>query len=208
MMKKILTLSCLTIALAILSNSITAQVNIKSQVKAEAKENVNSFLNLIPQGQEQEYGFNSREDFKKVTIGESYQVYFVERKNGEVNLLATNTFRVPVLVNGKSVALLTVKRNKNGETKIVDFGATKLAKELEAFENSFQSKNERVLVRNTFLKQDFIVPQLSNFSNRSANGDIAIKANSKALLYPIGKVKQSALKPNAFISATINAEAL
>lgn len=178
----------------------------KQLVKEVSERVVNYFLNLIPQGQEQEYGFVNRADFSNVEIGEVYTMYFAERKDGVVNLVKSNTFRVPVKVNGKSVALLTVKYNENGTAEIVDFGAAKLAQKLDAFESNYKSSNDRVLLRNTFVKQDFIVTDLASLGSTDANGVISINSQSASKLYPIAAGKQTAMGLSSFVNATLAAE--
>lgn len=204
-MKKLLPLICATFIFAIQSNFTVAQENIKLKVEKEAQEKLTQFLNLIPQGQEQEYGFVNRSDFSKVEIGEPYTMYFTERKEGIINLLKSNTYRVPVKVNGRSVALLTVKYNENGTAEIVDFGATKLAQKLDAFESNYKSANERILLRNTFVKRDFIVTDLEALSSKDANGVISINTQSAAKLYPIAAGNQTAIGLNSFVNATLTA---
>ncbi len=180
-------------------------INPRTAVEAQANLDVQSYLQLIPQGQEQEYGFDNRADFSKVSIGESYAMYFAERKEGKINLLPTRTYRVPVKVNGKSVALLTVKYNENGTAEIVDFGANKLAQKLDAFESNYKSSNDRILVRNTYVKQDFIVADLAALSSKDANGVISINTQSAAKLYPIAAGKQASMGSSSFVNATLTA---
>lgn len=179
--------------------------DIRAKVISEAKAHANYFLNLIPQGQESEYGFDSRADFAKVTFGEPYQVYFVVRKAGAVSFQSTNNWRVPILVDGQSVALLTVIADEN-ESKVIDFGAKGLAEKLQAFETEYNAENERVLLRNTYLAVDYIVPQFSDLAaSTDPDGLIAINAASSAKLYPVAKQKKTALQPAAFVAATLNA---
>ena len=192
------------LGLSLMSQNL--QMPKKQLVKEVSERDVNYFLNLIPQGQEQEYGFVNRADFSNVEIGEVYTMYFAERKDGVVNLLKSNTFRVPVKVNGKSVALLTVKYNENGTAEIVDFGAAKLAQKLDAFESNYKSSNDRIILRNTFVKKDFIVTDLASLSSTDANGVISINSQSTSKLYPIAAGKQTAMGLSSFVNATLAAE--
>jgi len=171
-------------------------------IKKAAENQVQSFLNLIPQGQERDYGFNSRQDFQKVTIGEPYQVYYVE-KNTENTLKFTtvNEWRVPLLVNGVSVALVTVNV-VNNQSNIVDFGASVLAKKLQAFEKAFTGKNERILIRNTYLRQDFIAP---SFSALQVKGSLSINTKVTQVLYPLKSQELSTVKLDSFVAKTLAA---
>mgnify|MGYP003635716355 CR=1 FL=1 len=191
----------LSIFISILS---FAQSNNSENVKQIAKSDAINFFNLIPQGQENEYGFSKRSDFDKVEIGEPYQVYFVVKKDGAINFKSTNNWRVPVLVDGKSVALLTVISTKGG-AKVVDFGATGLAAKLQEFEAEYTASNERVLIRNTYLSVDYIVPQFSALVDSQSEGLLALKSTTTAKLYPISRSKIASLKPASFVAATLNA---
>ena len=188
----------------LLSIASYAQSSGIATVKKVAKTDAIKFFNLIPQGQENDYGFKSREDFSKIEIGEPYQVYFVVKRDNKVNFQSSNNWRVPVLVNGKSIALLTVATTDEG-AQIVDFGAKGLAKKLQEFEKNYNSANERVLLRNTYLSTDFIAPQFSALIGSETNGLISINSVSNAVLYPVAAIQNASIKPSSFVSATLSA---
>lgn len=201
----------LILAATILCFSITglaqnSSISPSELVKSEASKSAATYLNLIPSGQEKEYGFNNRNEFEQVKYGEPYKVYFTTRENGKVNLLASNSYRVPLTVNGKYVALLTVQL-KNGKAQVVDFGAAKLAQKIQAFETSYTAKNERVLLRNTHLSKDYIVPEFDALCNLETNGNKSVNTNSKSVLYPISATdNQAVVKPDVFAANTLKAE--
>lgn len=103
--------------------------NINLLVKQKVSQEVLSFLNLIPEGKEINYGFNSRSDFSKTTIKEPYQTYYVSDKNNKSGFIPGNEWHVPLSVDGNYVALLTVQIN-NGKAEAVDFGANILAQKI------------------------------------------------------------------------------
>ena len=188
-----------------LSVVLQAQPNLREQVKEAAVQGVSSFLNLIPQGQEQDYGFNSRADFDKVIIGEPYQTYFVVKQANELLFADGNQWRVPLVVNGEFVALATVQL-QDAKGQVVDFGATRLAKELQSFEKEYKGANEHVLVRNTVLVQDYIAPNFSALCSQEKS-DKGVKINTKSteLLYPISRTKVQPLKVATLKSLTLAA---
>ncbi len=192
---------CLRIVAGAQVNSIMDRETLKSQALIETLK----YLNLIPIGQEREYGFHSREEFKQVSYGEPYQVYFVVRENGKVFFKATSDWRVPVKVADRSVALITV-RVKNHTAEIIDFGATRLAQVIQDFENSQPSTFERVLIRNTYLTRDFLAPQFTALCGNESAGMISVKESLVSKLFPIGSINQPAMLPADLIKATLSAE--
>ncbi len=187
--------------------SIMAQGSLSDNhelVKKVSERDVHYFLNLIPQGQEMEYGFNSRSDFDKVEIGEAYEVYFVKRAQGEVTLMESNTYRVPLLVNGQAVALLSVVSNEK-ETKVVDFGAVKLARTLQALSKKAGNAEDKVLIRNTYLSKDYLVDDFNALATKNASGELVIIENSLSKLVPVQAGYQSAINTSDFVNQTVNA---
>lgn len=194
-------LSLLFSVVSIAQSNLTA--NNRALAKEAALQNAQSFLQLIPQGQEKDYGFASRSDFDKIKIGDPYQTYFMVKQANEVVFADVNEWRVPLIVDGKYVALATVKVT-NGKGEMVDFGATVLASHLQTFEKQHNGKNERVLVRNTVLVKDFIAPNFSSLVNPTKSGEF-FSINSKAsnLLYPISNKNLKPVKINSLQSQTI-----
>lgn len=120
-----------------------AEVSGKDLVKSlkmEAENALPAYLDAIPRNEEINYGFNSRSEFLQAQIGEPYQVYTISTQNiknhnkdGKELLKTTGEYRYPVIVNGEYRALLTLAKTKDG-WKAVDFGAARLAEELENHE--------------------------------------------------------------------------
>lgn len=102
-----------------------------------------SFLNLIPEGMEKEYGFQSREEFEKISLGEPFLLQALEfadsidgtgSKISYVHIVNNKIWRVPIIVGTKFRALLTCEE-QNGELVAVDFGATELAATVQSLLN-------------------------------------------------------------------------
>jgi len=103
------------------------------QVRSAAEARLSEFLSLIPPGQENRYGFHSREDFGEATIGYPYRVFTVDMPGTQTGRSAgvkpLNEWRTPIIVRGQSRALLTVAK-MDDQWEAVDFGGARLALEL------------------------------------------------------------------------------
>jgi len=94
-----------------------------------------TWLQKIPAGQEDRYGFSSRGEFNSSHPGDPYAVYtlsedFFTRKETANYLKPAGEWRVPVVVDNQDRALLTVIQDGEAWT-IVDLGASVLARELQ-----------------------------------------------------------------------------
>src|ERR1041385_5896858 len=100
--------------LAALCLSFAGIDNKEAQVKKAADKGLQPMLTLIPDGQEQAYGFNSRADFAKAATGEVYRTisftnefYQDEEISSSKNYIRVqNEWRVPVVVDGNNKTLL------------------------------------------------------------------------------------------------------
>lgn len=203
MIKTTLTLWCLCLSVFISAQSAS---NNSKLVQQAAEKQAASFLNLIPLGQEKEYGFDNRGDFSSVEIGDPYQTYFVIKDGNSLSFQETQLWRVPLVVNGNAVALLTVTV-KNNLAEAVDFGAARLAQKLQEFEeNHMGENNDRIIIRNTLLATDFIAPNFKALCGETNNGLTALNPNTQAGLFPISAAKNTpSVKASAFISQTLSA---
>jgi hypothetical protein len=119
-------------------------------------------LNIIPQGQEQKYGFNQRADFNIAVVGKPIQVvtlssaFFENPNNKEIIFL--NEWRVPIMVNQKTCTLFTVQKN-NADFEVVDMGGSILGQELE---NKISENDSALLLRIFPLQIDFMVKTQSD----------------------------------------------
>lgn len=173
-------------------------------VKKEAKKGLNHYLNLIPVGQEAEYGFTSRADFERVEIGDPYQLILIEREGDAVYLNETEFYRVPLKVDQKYVAVITVMK-KEGGYEAIDFGAAGLARELEAFEKSKGSSAQKVLIRNTLIRQDYLTTDYASIRTVSNNGRVLLNTATSTPLYDARNLAR-VITTAQFVAATIEAE--
>lgn len=138
----------LLIIIFLYSSFSFGQMNISKDVLAAAEEGYAAYLEKIPTDRESLYGFNNREEFAKVKFGKPYQVMILnedffndtELKDKDY-LIPSGDWRVPVMIDKEYRALLTVS-DVDGNWEVVGFGATSLAKELDAFEKDHPSKQQ------------------------------------------------------------------
>jgi len=125
------------------------------KIREAASSQALSFLNLIPEGKEKDYGFSSRSEFSAIKIEEPYQTYYISNHDNQLVFLPGNEWRVPLSVDGNFVALLTVQV-ASGQASVVDFGGNLLAEKLQEFEKLYPPQTgQRVILRNTFLTRDY-----------------------------------------------------
>ena len=138
----------------------------ESEIIQIAKNSLPVFLEKIPIGLEEQYGFKSRKEFVTATVGKPFQVFSLspvfwgdEKLSPQQLIQPLTEWRIPVIVNGEYRALLTVAK-MNDDWKVVDFGAAGLAKELEAFGGKNMVMGNEVhciLLRIFQLQCDFVI---------------------------------------------------
>ncbi|ESU21434.1 hypothetical protein FEDK69T_25010 [Flavobacterium enshiense DK69] len=135
--------------IAFYANSIIAQI-VSKDLSFDSN-SIEKALNLIPVGQEKNFGFNTREEFAESKIGVPL---LVTKINSDGKLSIQNEWRIPVVVNNEYRLLFTVIKNTNGEFEIVDLGGSSLAKEISTI--VINGKNPDVLLRSYAFKIDFL----------------------------------------------------
>jgi len=175
MKKKLLALTCtLLFGLSTVVNVVKAgeekglSLSETNQTIYEAVKNeLSSFLEIIPNSMEKDHGFNNRSEFAKALPGSIYRMVGVDPDG---HLFQTNFFSVVITVNGENRAVLTVSF-KDGNYEIEAIGATLLAKELQAVEkaNPLASNEERIIVNVYSKSASFVANQTINASVENAN---------------------------------------
>ncbi|MDD5570355.1 MAG: hypothetical protein PHD97_04275 [Bacteroidales bacterium] len=117
---------------------------VEQQIYKAANEQIQNFLNKIPENNEATYGFTNRNEFSKVTFGKIYHEYALNKNTQQNQLSATNNYRIPLIVDNEFRALITVFYD-GSKFKLVDLGATVLAKDIENFE-----KNQNYIITDKF----------------------------------------------------------
>lgn len=119
-------------------------------------------LKLMPVGKESDFGFNHRDEFKKAILAAPYELKILSKAfiQGDFQSLdglqtETGVFRFPVSVDNKYRAILSLQKIKDS-WKFVDFGATKLSKELYEFEKRHPNNDKKTLLRYLQKGSDFV----------------------------------------------------
>ncbi len=174
------------VIILLFSLSVKGQ-NVNSQIKNLVNTKLVDFLEKIPNGQENLYGFNDRTDFLNCKAGNPIQVLSLDINNV---LIKQNVWRVPVILNNEYKILFTVI-NKSNKLEIVDIGGVKLAKELEK-----HHKNKPLsLLRIYKAHIDFISNSSGNLDNylfkplESSLQFILNQSNNTQKTYTINEVK-------------------
>lgn len=156
-------------------------------VKEAAIENASTFLELIPKGQEKEYGFDSRNDFSQIKIEEPFQMYYMGYKENKLGFVQANEWRVPISVNGKYVALLTVAFYE-GKAELVDFGANVLAQKLQESMQQATTGSDRIIIRSTYLSRDYVTSDFAGLcKTKDANGFLELNLDSAQAMYQLNE---------------------
>lgn len=130
---------------------VTAAEN--ESIAVVAQRELPGFLAKIPAGMEANYGFTDRAEFARAKVGRPMPVYTVppvadEGAGGSdtsaEHPIPAGTWRVPVMVGPDVRALLTVEA-QDGKMRVVDLGASSLAKEVDAFDKAHPGKHRGLL---------------------------------------------------------------
>ncbi len=157
-------------------------------VKEEAKLKALYFLDLIPEGQEKEYGFKTRNDFSKIKVEEPYQVYHLTLENNELAFVPIYVWRVPISVDNQYATLLTVQINED-KAEVVGLGGQVLAKKIQEFELLYpNTTSQRVMIRNTYLKRDYVTTNFTSLCR--PNGPVNLISIDTDAVEPLYQVNE------------------
>lgn len=128
--KKILKITLVLFILSLFCGTVFGQLN--SQVSIEkmvafALKELPRILNMMPVNTEDQYGFKSRDEFKRAKLGIPYQEYSLQDE------APTGYWRVPVTVAGENRALLRLTL-ADGKWQFAGLGAKVLARDLGQLE--------------------------------------------------------------------------
>ncbi len=142
--------------------------NEEVNVIAASNEGLEQYLSLIPEGQEEYFGFENREDFLFAETGRAYELHTLTPEffeTGKINqgsyIMPLNEWLVSVETHGEANTLLTVSM-KNDAWQTVGIGAANLAKELNYFDKHHIFEEEFAgILRIPQLKCDMLIVQNS-----------------------------------------------
>lgn len=148
-----------------------SQTNVDQLNKAitkAVKEELSSFLEIIPATMEKQHGFNDRSEFAMAVPSSIYKIVNV---GADGKALETNLYNVIVSVNNEYRAVLTVAY-ENGKYEIQTVGAAELAKELHVVEkqNLLNSEKEQVMLNVLTRAASFV--SYNNINNSIANAEL------------------------------------
>ena len=175
------------LVLLISVSSLVAQTNKIEIISAVANRELSNYLNKIPLGQENMFGFNNRGEFSQAEIGIPYEMFTLNNEffdneniiNNKDYIFSTNCWRVPIIVGNQYRALLTVSMF-NREWNVVKIGAKGLAEELDFFNKNHPAINELKILRVFQLKSDFILTSFDEiYPLASAKNLLSIKSNNE-----------------------------
>lgn len=136
-------LSMILLILISVLNVYSQDLSTQNMIPAVSKD-LPSWLQKIPAGNEMLYGFQNRDEFSRASLGTPYPVFtlseeFFTQPNPAFFLKSSTEWRIPVTVDQENRALVTIIQN-NGEWKIVDIGASVLAREIGSYEKKLSGK--------------------------------------------------------------------
>jgi hypothetical protein len=112
-----------------------------------ARSGYRDYLQKIPHGQEKDFGFKSRAEFAKASVGKAYRVITLKRDfySGSFSpekdyLVTTGEFRFVIQVKGNYRVLVTVTQFQ-GRWQVVNIGSAAMATELQQLEKKFGSQS-------------------------------------------------------------------
>lgn len=122
-------------------------------MKQYASTNLVDILNNIPQGEEDNYGFQNRNELTQASLGLPYQEYDMDKEQ------PTGYWRVPVMVDGENRALLRLKNTAEGWA-FSGLGGADLARNLEDHENNMVIEGKTLssgrIVRDFSMRCDYV----------------------------------------------------
>lgn len=149
--KFILLITLATVGLAALSQN-SDQISELDEILAAANAGKDHFLGIIPIGEESFYGFNTRDEFSLVQLGNPYKVvaldynFYGDNIIKEKNyIMEINEWIIPLKINDDYRVLLTISK-MSGVWKTVNIGSARLAKELDEFESKHSLSDENLML--------------------------------------------------------------
>lgn len=163
-------LVCMATALVLSAGIIHAQEEtLKNCVDYQSKTNIETirkYLEVIPEGHETSYGFNSRDEFSRVEMGQPMRIQLLETDqvlsgNPDRAIVETNNWYLPIYVGESSPCLLYLTETNDG-CKLVGLGLKLMAKNVNRIRRELQIGKEettKLLVDNNIEFAAFVVQE-------------------------------------------------
>ena len=136
----------------------TAQDFELKQIKTFATEQWDYVAKKIPAGKEELYGFQDQNEIAHATMGTPIRMFFWK----ENNIIESQIYRVPVMVEEKMVSLLTV--SSGNEMSVEDFGGSVLIKVIQEISEKNGVKPYGILRVHSISSDFYIINENSNLS--------------------------------------------
>jgi hypothetical protein len=136
-------------------SDVTVTARTPEEVHQAARVGLSEMLARIPAGAELSWGFSSREELSRAEIGRPIRVIHGAVDASRTVLQPVDLYRVPVIVDGHAVCLMTMSKNDRGEWIAVDLGGAGLARAID----DGNANAEVSLVRFHALKMDFFMSE-------------------------------------------------
>ncbi len=117
-----------------------------------AEKQIHNFIDDIPENLMIRFGFNNKEEFKKITFGNPINIYVLENNN----IKSTPEWFIPIIINNEYRTFLTIIE-KNGIYQAVGFGSRILAKNI----SETKTNSTYGLLRIYKLNLDFIINEIT-----------------------------------------------
>lgn len=141
-------------------HAVCAQSDLITQIKPDYK----SFLEQIPNGEEKDYGFDSRSQFNDTELGEIFQTKTISSDS----LISVNEYRIIVYADHIARGLLTVVKDANGYS-IVGFGANGIAADIQKqLQTQKIADPELVFIRLYSKQSDFLALKTKGSADKDA----------------------------------------
>ncbi len=170
-----------------------------NNVCENAIEGLPAYLELIPIGQEELFGFNNRAEFEQIRIGIPIQLYKFSgelkdlKKNAKNKdfLIKLNIWDVPLEINNKPRCLLRIVENNDSCLQIVSIGSNIIANEIYEISKGYLIEGKsKISLLNVFeFNSSFLVIENQN------NGD---KNYGEMLFSPFSDAKRNLHKNDTF----------
>jgi len=114
------------------------------------------YVDSIPEQYMSNYGIHNRKEIQLLRFGKPIEMFEISNKQ---EIVSSNMWRVPALINNEYRALFTVIKGQTGEFKNVNYGAVQLANQISkvAGDSSFIG-----LLRVHKINEDFFIYSTKN----------------------------------------------
>ena len=134
------------------------QISDFKKVETFATEQWGNVAQKIPSGQEELYGFQDQNEIAHATMGTPIRMFFWQ----DNNIIESQTYRVPVMVEGKMVSLLTVSLGE--KMSVEDFGGNVLAQAIQEISEKNGVEPYGILRVYSIVSDFYIINENNNLS--------------------------------------------